>query len=146
MSHLLEYVPVKGVNEIVWGRYIYLLTGVEAIVFTAVGFIFGREVNRARAENAEKDKTTAQEIVLMTNKKAELDKAAAQQKAQLALDKAKEEEMKGKNLAKQILNKIDKPPSATGSITVRSISAGNEKNELLDLALFVQKEYPDVDW
>lgn len=36
-----------------WDRAMYLLTGVEAIVFVAVGYLFGVEVNRKRAENAE---------------------------------------------------------------------------------------------
>lgn len=44
-----------------WARYIVLLTGVESIVFAAVGWLFGREVNRQRAEVAEKDKEKAQD-------------------------------------------------------------------------------------
>ncbi len=42
-----------------WTRAIYLYTGVEAIVFAAAGFLFGREVNRQRAESAEKTATVA---------------------------------------------------------------------------------------
>jgi hypothetical protein len=41
-------------DEIEWTRSVYLLTGVESIVFAAAGFLFGREVHRSRAENAEK--------------------------------------------------------------------------------------------
>jgi acyl-CoA synthetase (NDP forming) len=46
--------------ELLWERYIYLYGGVEAVGFAAAGFLFGREVNRQRAENAEKtaDKKT----------------------------------------------------------------------------------------
>jgi cytochrome bd-type quinol oxidase subunit 1 len=44
----------KDVSENIWGRYTYLLGGLEAIVFTAVGWLFGREVNRKQAEQAEK--------------------------------------------------------------------------------------------
>ena len=44
----------SGVDESTWSRYIYLLGGLEAIVFTAVGWLFGREVNRKQAEQAEK--------------------------------------------------------------------------------------------
>ncbi len=36
-----------------WGRSVYLFAGVEAIAFAAAGFLFGREVNRQRAEKAE---------------------------------------------------------------------------------------------
>lgn len=37
----------------VWERYVYLLTGVEAVVFAAVGWLFGKEVNRGKAELAD---------------------------------------------------------------------------------------------
>lgn len=40
--------------EIEWTRLVYLLTGVEAIAFAAAGFLFGKEVHRKQAEQAEK--------------------------------------------------------------------------------------------
>src|SRR3954469_17211509 len=43
----------KDASETIWGRYVFLLGGLEAIVFTAVGWLFGREVNRKQAEQAE---------------------------------------------------------------------------------------------
>ncbi|MER7555876.1 hypothetical protein ABTZ46_02980 [Nocardioides sp. NPDC126508] len=43
----------EGASETVWGRYIFLLGGLEAVVFTAVGWLFGREVNRRQANQAE---------------------------------------------------------------------------------------------
>ena len=36
-----------------WTRAVYLLSGIEAVAFAGAGFLFGREVNRQRAENAE---------------------------------------------------------------------------------------------
>ncbi|WP_373516541.1 hypothetical protein [Pricia sp.] len=47
-------------KELDWSRLIYLFSGVEAIVFAAAGFLFGREVNRKRAENAEEEKKQVQ--------------------------------------------------------------------------------------
>lgn len=44
---------VQELSDIAWTRAVYLLTGVEAIVFAAMGFVFGREVQRGRAEKAE---------------------------------------------------------------------------------------------
>ncbi|MGS0524860.1 hypothetical protein ACU8V7_06330 [Zobellia nedashkovskayae] len=44
-----------------WSRLIYLFSGVEAIVFAAVGFLFGKEVNRKRAEKAETEKKEVEE-------------------------------------------------------------------------------------
>jgi hypothetical protein len=37
-----------------WDNGIILFNSLEAIAFSATGFLFGREVNRKRAENAEK--------------------------------------------------------------------------------------------
>jgi hypothetical protein len=59
--------------EVRWARATLLLTGVEAVAFAGAGYLFGREVNRGRAENAEEhaeseakraDKTEAQGQVL----------------------------------------------------------------------------------
>lgn len=36
-----------------WSRALFLLNGVEAVAFAAAGYLFGREINRGRAENAE---------------------------------------------------------------------------------------------
>lgn len=46
--------------ELEWSRLVYLLSGVEAIAFAAAGYFFGREVNRKRAESAEKRVDVAQ--------------------------------------------------------------------------------------
>lgn len=46
-------------KELDWSRLIYLFSGVEAIVFAAAGFLFGREVNKKRAENAEEERKQA---------------------------------------------------------------------------------------
>jgi hypothetical protein len=55
-------------TEIVWQRRVYIFGGAEAIVFTAVGWIFGREVNRSavqtvkqQANDAKKDADAARE-------------------------------------------------------------------------------------
>ena len=42
-----------GVSQASWERYVYLLSGVEAVVFAAVGWLFGKEVHREQAQNAE---------------------------------------------------------------------------------------------
>lgn len=46
---------LAGINdETRWARSIYLYAGVEAVAFAAAGFFFGTEVNRQRAEMAER--------------------------------------------------------------------------------------------
>jgi hypothetical protein len=37
-----------------WERLVYIFGAIEAVAFTAIGWVFGREVNRQRAETAEK--------------------------------------------------------------------------------------------
>lgn len=46
-------------NQSEWDRYVYLLTGVEAVVFAAVGWLFGKEVHREQAEKASKQADAA---------------------------------------------------------------------------------------
>jgi uncharacterized membrane protein YeiH len=36
-----------------WERWVYVFGAVQAIAFAAIGWVFGREVNRERAEKAE---------------------------------------------------------------------------------------------
>lgn len=66
---LLFMLDLKEVN---WTRALYLLNGVEAIAFAAAGYLFGREVNRGRAQNAEQ---------LATSEKKRANKAEAQGQA-----------------------------------------------------------------
>jgi hypothetical protein len=49
-----------GASEQVWSRYAYLLTGVEAILFAAVGWLFGKEVHREEAQTAEAKRSEAE--------------------------------------------------------------------------------------
>lgn len=50
----LLYMLSSSPNETLWGRLIYLYGGIEALAFAAAGYLFGREVHRQEAENAEK--------------------------------------------------------------------------------------------
>jgi hypothetical protein len=53
-----------------WTRATYLLNGVEAVAFAAAGFLFGREVNRQRAEKAEEAVDKANSDAQAANKNA----------------------------------------------------------------------------
>jgi len=46
-------------NETTWNRHIYLFAAAEAIVFTSVGWLFGREVHRSEAKTAKDDAAAA---------------------------------------------------------------------------------------
>lgn len=56
---LLKSADNKGTTDAIWTRYLAVIGGLEAIVFTAVGWVFGREVNRGAAEAATKSANDA---------------------------------------------------------------------------------------
>jgi len=71
-------------NDVVWQRRVYLFGAAEAIVFTAVGWLFGREVHRAEAESARKDATDAKQDAASARDEAKnlaKDAATAEQRA-----------------------------------------------------------------
>jgi len=78
-------------KELDWSRLIYLFSGVEAIVFAAAGFLFGREVNRKRAENAEEEKKQVQK----EKKEVEVEKKQVEKQK----EEIKEEVVKERNNA-----------------------------------------------
>jgi hypothetical protein len=59
-----------GVPSETWTRYTFLLGGIEAIAFAAVGYLFGKEVHRQQAEKAEKRAQDAQGEVVAANNRA----------------------------------------------------------------------------
>jgi len=64
-------------DDKVWERRVYLFGAVEAIVFTAVGWLFGREVHRTAVDTAKQDAEGARE-----------DAAAARDEAKQKADEA----------------------------------------------------------
>lgn len=59
--YYMQGLIAAGVPDPQWSRAAYLFASVEAIAFAAAGFLFGREVNRQRAERAEAHSDKAQE-------------------------------------------------------------------------------------
>jgi len=93
--------------DLEWSRAAYLFSGVEAIAYAAAGFLFGREVHRQRAEQAEQ-------------------RAGSEQKrASAAENKATEETTKGKVL-KQVIEAKKSTARERGADTdnYESLSAG----------------------
>lgn len=100
-------------SDAVWKNRVYVFSSVEAIVFTAVGWIFGREVHRAQAESAQKDADDAKE--------------SAKQQSQLAHQKAEEvadERAKGMRLAGAVETFALGPAEHHGQ--ARDVAAGKE--------------------
>lgn len=50
---IIDLLGRTGASDLEWTRAVFLLSGVEAVAFAGAGFLFGREVNRQRAESAE---------------------------------------------------------------------------------------------
>lgn len=106
-----------------WIRLMDLFGSVEAIVFAAAGFLFGREVNRTRANSAETATRNAEIRKEEERKKAEEAKAAeleAQQQALNAENKAQMEKNKAQLFVKSLLT-LD---PTTGSSQVKKTSFG----------------------
>lgn len=57
---LLLAADEESTTDVVWNRFTTITNGVEAIVFTAVGWLFGREVNKGTAEVAKTQADSAQ--------------------------------------------------------------------------------------
>lgn len=109
-------------NKIEWDHLVFLFTSVEAIVFAAGAFIFGREINRSSANASEQrandadDKKTAAEI--------ERAKAEEKLKKQLEGEKNKNEKLNRQleKLEEEVAaNKPDMQTTVTARIsTLRS--------------------------
>jgi len=67
-----------GMTETLWSRYVYIFGTLEAMVFTTVGWIFGREVHRTAVEGANQDAARARQEAERTRRQA----AAAEDQAE----------------------------------------------------------------
>jgi len=78
-----------------WSRSVYVLLGVEAIAFTAVGWLFGREVHRGEAQSAKQNAAQAKAEEKEQRSKTE----DAKDREADARERAVEAEVKGRTLA-----------------------------------------------
>ena len=67
---VLLWISGSGMADLMWTRYIYLLTGVETVAFAALGWLFGREVHRQQAESATKQANQARNDTMVVVDKA----------------------------------------------------------------------------
>ncbi len=86
------FLIAKKTLETNWLRYLYLLAGVEAIVFAAVGYIFGKDVSRRSKELTDKAVSDAQK-----------EKEKAEQKRKEEEQKKEAEKKKNQSLAKKLI-------------------------------------------
>ena len=116
VAYLLRH---TAADDKTWDRYVYLLTGIEAIVFAAVGWLFGREVSRPVIEQA---------------------KEAGPAKAEAASEKEK-----GKSLARAIMatHKAE-PKRATRLQAMGAPEAAAAAADMSMLVELAQAHYPDL--
>ena len=120
-------------EDLYWTRYIYLLSGVEAIAFAAAGYFFGSEVNRKAAENAKQDAEAAKD-----------DAAAANERATDAEKVAIEAKTKGKALATATIVKARGQDSRSGAYGVLggADAAHFSKSDFDELADLAKELFP----
>jgi len=73
VRYLLQQISV---DEQQWTRSVFIFGGVEAVAFSAIGYFFGKEVHRERAEKAEDRNSVALEAAKASTGK----QSAAEQK------------------------------------------------------------------
>jgi hypothetical protein len=120
----------QNVTETLWARNMVVLHGIEAIAFTAIGWLFGREVHRGEAQTAKEQAAGAQAVA----KAAMVDSAAAHQGHLSALTDVVEAEKKGWRLAEAV--------RARSAVGAASATADSE----LESAPTVQARVRDQAW
>jgi hypothetical protein len=114
-----------------WERQVYVFGAVEAIVFTAVGWIFGREVHRANAANAREDATQAKQEAAAKGAQVEAltEEAAKGRTLAAAIDATESAEAAapppapGRQGDVTAARRAEAPPAAATSLaTLRSLS------------------------
>lgn len=131
-------------TDLTWTRVVYALGPVESIAFAAAGWIFGREVHRQQAQQAEARASQAQ-----------ADARTAEQQALTSQAQADHERARGASLSAAVL---EKARSATDG-NVRGISESDVErfargsgsggarpapSEVNDLAAIAAALYPEV--
>ncbi|MDV3222682.1 hypothetical protein [Intrasporangium sp.] len=99
-----------GLDESAWLRTVFVIQGIEAIAFTAIGWLFGREVHRGEAKVAEKQAEEAKQDA----KEAQAETGEAREAAIGAVERAAAAEKDGQRLAEAIRARAAVPKSAPG--------------------------------
>lgn len=124
-----------AMTEIIWNRRIYIFAAAEAITFTAVGWLFGREVNRARAESAEKSAASAKK-----------DAKEAQEETMDKMEKSAAAEAKGQSLAGAVVTSARNAGSQPAELEgVVGAALGASNSQLKSLADLAELLYPELN-
>jgi len=135
--------------DIVWQRRIFVFSGVEALLFTAVGWLFGREVSRSAVAAAEKTAADAKQD-------AETARGDAQQQGKEATDAkvAQAEERTRAETAATVVDSVvnpgDSPSARPGGSRDAGLGGPPEGGSrdagpvaVVDLQALFRRLYPD---
>lgn len=113
-------------SEQSWTRYVYLFGAAEALLFTAFGWLFGREVNRHAVKSAE----------------ARADNATG--RAEVASTVAADQKARGEALRAGIEARATRatPPGAVEERGVGGEAGGPAQGDLNELATFARALFP----
>lgn len=142
IAYLLYNTGLK--DDLIWTRMLFLFTGIEAITFAALGYVFGKDINRKRAENAEKNADDAKKKEEKANKEAEAAKEKAKKDIDLAKDKAQKEREKGITLSTAVKSLNFPSTDINEDFTTKSATGVNKMSNadyLFDLA---NQLYPKI--
>ena len=128
------------------GRQVWIFTVLQAIVYTAVGWLFGREVNRGAKEAAEKSADVAKADADTAKAEAADAKAAERQQAAAratTLEKASEEKVRGSTLAAAVLvgSTARAVPTGIGNQSTSGAPTNTAADEVRAMAA---RLYPDL--
>lgn len=110
-----------------WQRLVYVFGGIEAVVFTAVGWLFGREVNRRQAEGAEQRADESDKV------------------AKAAITRAADLDARGQAAKAAVQSRLVtySDPGKARSRGIGADSAGAASSEIGELADFMNALFPD---
>lgn len=131
----------SDIDESAWLRTAFVIQGIEAIAFTAIGWLFGREVHRGEAKVAEKQAEEAKQDA----KQAQAETGEARQAAVGAVERAAAAERDGQRLAEAIRARAAVPKSAPSPGGYERAPAGGgpaEADDLVGLKALADSLFP----
>lgn len=141
---VLDMLSNASDEPLVWARRMAIFGSVEAIVFAAVGFVFGREVNRQRAESAEEAVDEAQKARTEAEMDASREQALGEAKWKAIKEALPDLSGVGSTIADQHRALSSQLPSRPGSDSYQLFVADDPQKASAGLKI-LQETVPTAD-
>ena len=134
-----------SVKEEVWNRRLIVFSAVEAIAFTAIGWVFGREVHRSEVNTAKQQGEAAKQDAAAAKQDADKARVDAGEKAVAAAT----EQAKGEALALAVKTSAASAPGVPEHmraelVGITGASLGAQESQLTSLQELAARLYPDA--